>query len=72
MKKGKGIIFIGIGFELMVAVLGGLFVGQKIDKYMSTKGVFTILLMIMGLLAWAIHFIVLIKKFSNENNGPEK
>jgi hypothetical protein len=65
----KGLVFVGMGFELLGVILGCLFVGQEVDKQMGWPGYGLIVFVVGGLVGWMIHLIFMLKKFMA--NEPE-
>ncbi len=72
MGDKSGLVFIGVGFELLAMVLGGLYVGEHVDKYFNLGGKGTITVVFCCLASWCIHFIYLIKKFMKDADEYEK
>jgi hypothetical protein len=67
----KGLVFLGMGFELLGLILGGLYLGQTIDKVMNWPGYGVAGVVICCLVSWLIHLIFMLKKFMNEaENDP--
>lgn len=68
----KGIVFMGIGFELIAMSVGGYFLGEYIDKYMGWKGIGSTYLVLILLIGWFVHLIYLLRKFEkdDENDHP--
>ena len=64
--NSKGLVFIGIGFELVGLVLAALILGEKLDKYYGKDGVFVIIFLICGFISWTFHFIFLLKKMMKD------
>ncbi len=69
-NKNRGIVFAGLGFELMGLILTCLYLGQKIDEYYQSKGLGLISLVILGIVGWFYHLIILLRKFVAEDNEP--
>jgi F0F1-type ATP synthase assembly protein I len=67
----KGMVFIGVGFELVAVVLAGIYVGQAIDKWFGSNGIATMLLMLLMLAGWFVHLFVLLKKFDDDSKAPK-
>lgn len=67
----KYLIFISIGFELIAAVLIGIYAGEIIDKKLQAKGLATALVIFIVLAGWFVHINYLLKKTkekpSNDN-----
>ena len=66
--NNKGLVFIGIGFELMGIVLAALIIGEKLDKYYGKNGVFVIIFLICGFISWTFHFVFLLKRMMNDDD----
>lgn len=62
----KGLVFMGMGFELLGLILGCLYLGQTIDNYMSWPGYGVAVLVICGLISWLVHLFMMLKKFMDE------
>lgn len=56
----------GMGFELLGLILGGLFIGQLIDKEMNWPGYGVAILVVACLVSWLIHLVYLLKRFIKE------
>ncbi len=68
----KGLVFIGMGFELLGLILGGLYLGQIVDKAMGWPGYGLAMIVVACLVSWIVHLVFLLKRFMNEpdNNPP--
>ena len=62
----KGIVFMGMGFELLGVILGGLYVGDLLDKQMSWPGYGTAGVVVACLVSWMVHLVYMLKKFMAE------
>ncbi len=62
MKKYA--IFAGIGLELLVMMGILITLGQKIDQTYGFTGIFTIVGVVIGFVAWFAHLIYLLKQFN--------
>jgi hypothetical protein len=62
----KGIVFMGMGFELLGAILGGLYLGAFIDKEMGWPGYGTAATVVACLVSWMVHLVYMLKKFMEE------
>lgn len=60
ITKSFGIIF-NIGYYISASVIIGLFLGYQIDKYFNTLPLFTILMIICGIIAGILEIIKLTK-----------
>lgn len=70
--NNKGLIFLGVGFELLSLCLAGIYLGGKIDAYMGWPGYASIGLILAMLFGWFVHFFVLLKKFEEEEDNAPK
>ena len=67
-KKLRGLVFVGMGFELLGLMLGALYIGQILDEKLESQGIYTAILSFTALIIWVYHLVLLIKKFQNEND----
>ena len=65
--KNKGIIFAGIGFELVGLILGAVYIGGILDEKLKLNGLGISAAIILVFASWLWHLIILLKKFSKEN-----
>jgi F0F1-type ATP synthase assembly protein I len=63
-----GLVFLGLGFELMVMFLVGAYVGGVIDKHMGWPNYGFLGMIVVMLIAWILHFVFLIKRFMKDDN----
>ncbi len=70
MKRKRGIIFTGIGFELVALILAAIFVGQMLEEKYPQGGLWNAGLIIVALIVWLVHVIVLVKVM--ERNDQEE
>jgi F0F1-type ATP synthase assembly protein I len=71
-KPGKGppdksMIFMGMGLEAVVAVLGGFYIGLKLDDFLGKRGLGPAVGSILGLVGWFLHLLRVLKKFDEES-----
>jgi len=67
----KGMVFLGMGFELLGVVLGGMFVGQAVDREFQWPGYGLAAFVVLGLVGWMVHLVFMLKKFMQEDtNDP--
>lgn len=66
----KGIVFLGIGFELVAMCVGGYFLGEFIDQYMGWKAFASTYLVLILMISWFVHLIYLLRRFEKEENEP--
>lgn len=67
----KAGVFIGLGFELLGAVLGALYVGSEIDKYFNWPGYAVAGLIVAMIFGWIYHVIYLLKKFMDDTKDDQ-
>jgi len=67
----QGIVFAGMGFELVGLMLASVYVGQAIDKKMGWSGYSMAGLMMLSLLAWIVHIVILLGKEEKEALSAE-
>lgn len=72
--KNRGIVFLGIGFELVAMCVGGWFLGIYLDQYFgwtpNTAGTWLVLALMAS---WFVHLIYLLRKFERDDereSGP--
>jgi hypothetical protein len=74
MTNNKGIVFLGIGFELVAMCVGGFYLGAYIDQYYGWTAFASTYLVLALLLSWFLHLFYLLRKFEkdgeNGNEGP--
>lgn len=66
--KNRGIVFLGIGFELVAMCLGGWFLGAFLDDHFgwppNTAGTWLVLALMTS---WFVHLIYLLRKFERDD-----
>jgi membrane protein DedA with SNARE-associated domain len=72
---GKGIVFMGVAFELVALCVGGYLLGETIDEKMGWKNWASTYLVLILLIGWFVHLIYLLRRFEKENDeeaqGPK-
>lgn len=66
MRNKKGLVFAGIGFELLGLIVAAVILGLHLDEKMNTQGIITAILIFLALAIWIFHLIVMMKKFEND------
>ena len=56
----------GMGFELLGMILGGLFIGELVDKQMHWPGYGVAITVVACLVGWMVHLVYMLKKFMDE------
>lgn len=71
--KNNGIVFFGIGFELMALCIGGYLLGNYIDDYYGWKNTASTYLVLVLMIGWFMHLIYLLRRFEKDNadNDPK-
>ena len=67
----KGVVFMGMGFELLGLILGALFLGQTIDKHFGWPGYGVAIMVVVVMVSWMYHLIVLLKRFMDEDSPDD-
>jgi hypothetical protein len=67
--KNNGMVFVGMGFELVACILGAMYVGGLIDKYFAWPGIATISLIVLFFIGWVVHIVVLLKRFTDDSES---
>ena len=62
-KKGNGMRYAGLATQWMVMLLGGVWLGYKLDKYWHTTPIFVILFPLISLV---ISLIGIVKEFNRK------
>jgi F0F1-type ATP synthase assembly protein I len=62
----KSMIFMGMGIEAVVAVLGGFYIGLKLDEFLGKRGLGPAVGSILGLVGWFLHLLRVMKRFDEE------
>jgi hypothetical protein len=68
---GKGIVFMGVAFELIAMCTGGHFLGQFVDEKMGWNNFAATYLVLILLVGWFVHLIYLLKRFEAENDETD-
>lgn len=58
-----GMIFMGMGFELVGLVIGCIYLGSVIDERFQWRGYATVGLIVISMVGWIVHLIVLLKRY---------
>ena len=65
MKNKKAIVFCWNGVSnLLCLIVGGLYLGQHLDKTYELGGLATAGIAFAVLMSWLVHLVVLLKRFS--------
>lgn len=69
MENKKGLIFIGLGFELVGLIMATLYVGRLIDETYGWSGLGVASMVLLGTAGWFYHLIILLKRFMEEDKS---
>lgn len=67
-SQNKGMVFMGMGFELVILILAGAYFGDLIDKHFGWKGYASVTFIVLFLGSWFYHLLVLLKKVNEESD----
>ena len=68
-KKGKGLVFAGLGMEVVGMMIGSVIVGREVDKYLGWPGYSVIFLLLTSFGLWVWHIVAISKKFMQDMNN---
>lgn len=68
---GKGIVFMGVAFELVALCIGGYVLGGYVDEKMGWNNKASTYLVLILLIGWFVHLIYLLNRFEKENADSE-
>jgi membrane protein DedA with SNARE-associated domain len=64
---GKGIVFLGVSFELVALCIGGYFLGNFIDERLHWNNFASTYLVLILLIGWFVHLLYLLRQFERDN-----
>ncbi len=65
--RNKGLVFAGLGMEVIGMMVGSVIFGAEIDKYYGWPGYAVMLLVIASFIVWVVHVVVISKRFMREH-----
>ncbi len=65
-KTGKGLVFAGLGMEIIGMMIGSVIVGREVDKLTGWPGYSVIFLVLASFGVWVWHIIAIAKKFMQD------
>ncbi len=65
----KYLVFMGIGLELISAILVANWASVELEKRYNSKGMIALALYFLVLIAWFIHIFFLLKKVQKDEGG---
>lgn len=65
----KYLVFAGIGFELIAAILLADWVSVELEKKFDSKGMISLGIYFLVLIAWFVHIFFLLKKVQKNESG---
>lgn len=69
--NSKAYVFIGMGFELIGAVLVLLWVGGIVDHEYGWKGFGSIAGIVIALVGWITHLLLVVRKLANDEKSVQ-
>ena len=60
-------LFMGMGFELVGAVLAFVWIGRYLDNNYGWKGLGAALGAVLGLVGWVVHLMVVMKQVAKDD-----
>lgn len=67
-NQHKGLVFAGLGMEVIGLMVGSVILGTEIDKYFGWKGYSVFFLLLSSFSVWVWHIIVLSKRMMKESS----
>ena len=67
----KAFIFIGMGFELVAAVLGFLWLGEKLDHNFGWKGMGAALGIVLAMIGWITHLLIVVRSLAKDGKSGD-
>ena len=64
----KGLVFAGLGMEIIGMMWGSVVLGQVIDEYFGLNNVAMVVLMFSAFFVWVVHIVVMAKKMMVTND----
>ena len=68
-SQHKGLVFAGLGMEIIGLMVGSVVVGTKIDEYFGWKGYSVFFLLLSSFSVWVWHIIIMAKRMMRENES---
>jgi len=68
MKNKRGLVFVGMGFELLGLILSALYLGKYLDDYYKLNGLCIALFSFMALIIWVFHLVILTRQFQKNDD----
>ena len=72
MNSKSGLVFIVLGAEAVIILLGCIFLGQKVDEALNTQGKALIFMVILGLIGWFVHLAVLLHQYAQKTKAKKR
>ena len=67
----KGLVFMGMGFELVALILGGQVIGELLDNKYNLNGLGVGGMIILVMIGWFYHLLVMLKPFMEDNETDD-
>lgn len=71
MKANRYLVFMGLGFELVGLIIGGIYLGQLLDAHFGTRGIMVLVILASCLVSWFIHLVFLLKRVEKMGAGDD-
>ena len=68
----SGLVFAGMGFQLVGLILAAVYIGGIIDKSLNSGGLGIAIMIIAVLIGWFVHLLFLLKKFMKDEDDEGK
>lgn len=72
MGNNKSMVFMGMGFELVILILGAAYLGRYVDEKLGWGGYATMGFIVLCMVSWFYHLVVLLKRvndYEDKSNG---
>jgi len=69
MKPNRYAVFLAVGFELLGLVGACVWLGSWLDERFQTGGLILVGLVALGLAAWLLHIVVLVRGFEKSDDS---
>ncbi len=71
-QRQKMMVFAGMGFELVVLVVGAAYLGAMIDEAQGWSGTAMTSLILIGLVGWLVHIVVLAQALDRQEGRGQQ
>lgn len=67
--KSKGLVFAGLGMEIIGMMVGSQILGNELDRYFQWPGYAVMALVLTSFVVWVTHVVVMSKRFMQQNEA---